>query len=136
MRITPKLIIEWTAKQIRQKTVWLETFGPKGPKARGDADRKQRSIYMLEAIHFDYCSASGKEAPKPQKTIKATEIVNWCDDEIEDRRDWLRIHGPKAPDKRERRPEMEVETKWDDLDILTAILNDYERAIKDRKSRS
>ena len=75
MRITPKLIIEWTAKQIRQKTVWLETFGPKGPKARGDADRKQRSIYVLEAIHFDYCSASHIEAPKPQKIIDRKSVV-------------------------------------------------------------
>lgn len=64
--------------------------------------------------------------------IKATEIVEWCEKSIRQKKVWLEDHGRRA---RKPRPEMEIETKEHDIDVLYAILDDYKAAIEARKNR-
>lgn len=127
-------IHEWTDRKIRQKQVWLETFGPEGKKPREDYPEKENDILILKAIRFDYASALKIKAEKPPATIKAAEIVEWCRDQINDRYDWLDLHGSKAP-RGDRRPDMEVDLKQDDIDNLYQIRKTYEAAIEARKNR-
>lgn len=134
--IKAKDIIEWCQKNIRQKLVWLEDHEAKHP-ARVSSQKKY-DIQILEAVQADYEDAYQArnnlppiDREKPVKIIKAQPIVDWCIDAIKDRNNWLFDHGPKS---RSKRPEMEIETKESDKDVLIAIRNDYEDAIKARKN--
>lgn len=89
---------------------------------------------MLEAIRFDYARSLGLEEEKPRAVIKAAEIIEWCKDEIDDRYDWLDQHGDKAP-RANRRPDMEIDVKHEDLVMLHQIRKSYEAALKARKNR-
>lgn len=131
MEITTPIVVLWCQKQERQKLAWLETFGPDGPKTREDYPKKQRDLLLLETIHYDHARSLKIEAKKPEKNVKAVDISDWCTDQIEDRRDWLARHGPRSKDKR---PELEIETKEDDLDVLYHVRRTYDEAIK-RKGR-
>lgn len=131
MDLTERMIWEWSDKQIRQKMVWLETFGVRGPKPRADSHQKEDDIFRLEAIRYDYGMACNEKPDKPRKTIRAQDLADWCSDQIRIRKRWLEAHGPKS---RDRRPEMEIDTKENDLDILYAVRRDYEDAIRARNT--
>ena len=63
--------------------------------------------------------------------IKATHIVEWCERQLRQKDTWLRDHGPKS---KKPRPEMEIDNKREDIEILEAVLADYRAAIKARKN--
>lgn len=126
---------EWAERQIRQKQTYIETFHEKRP---DDAADKRRDIQVLAAIHADYRRGMGADAPPPlpegtadTSGIKATDIVDWCGDAIDDLYDWLDKHDGK----RNRRPDMEIDAKRDQISTLKAIRQDYRAAIEKRKSR-
>ena len=64
-------------------------------------------------------------------SVKAKDIVEWCEKSIRQKKGWLADHGKRA---KQPRPDMEIETKEHDIDVLYAILDDYEAAIKARKN--
>lgn len=130
MKVTTEAAVSWCDKQERQKLNWLETFGPDGPKTRTDYPDKQRDLAFLAVIRWDFATAIRLQAVKPPRLMKAQEIADWCTDQINDRRDWLDKHGSKGRDKR---PEMEVDTKLDDIDVLRFIRRTYEDAIAARR---
>lgn len=130
MAITTEKVVEWCDKQERQKQNWLETFGPTGPKTREDYPAKQRDLAFIQTILWDHATAVGMARARPPRTLKAQEIADWCSDQIEDRRDWLDKHGSKGRDKR---PQMEVDAKLDDIDMLRHIRRTYEDAIREHK---
>lgn len=123
----PEVIHAWCDRQIRQKEVWLETFGPGQVKHRPDlAEEKLEDFHVLEAIRADFGKVAKIETPAPTQKVKYTRIIEWCTDTIRARHRWI----DKYDRGRDKRPDHEIDDKKFDLDVLFEVRDQYEHLIK------
>lgn len=120
MSATAEEIVDWCKAQILMKDDWLKSHSKRLP---DKVEGKRYSRRALLAIVHDI----GKETLEPgTKYPKVSELIDWCDDEIEE-------IGEAIHKRKKDWPENEIETKRRHQDMLRDIRSLYRAALSRRR---